>query len=118
MGPMPPPPKGGPPMMPKGGMPPPPGGPGAKPPDGGDGQQVSQKEAFCISGDLASAMGLSEFPTCANCNNFQGDSCSKVAGDFEPTDRCLKFFSPKGEPDADDAGGPPDNDQDDSGPGG
>lgn len=55
---------------------------------------------------------------CIDCQNYnpQDGSCSKVDGNFDPQDSCHEAFSPisGGEPDADDQGGPSDQDADDS----
>jgi hypothetical protein len=108
--------KGGPPPPPKGMKPGGPKMPGMDPkPDpaagSSPGGKASQKEALVISGDLADAMGgLSDDATCGNCSMLQGSTCSAVDGDFQPNDRCLRYFESNGgsqEPDADDAGGMP-----------
>lgn len=60
-----------------------------------------------------------EGQTCVQCENYDPNSgeCAKVSGSFSPQDGCLKYFEPmdSDEPDADDAGGPSDQDMDDSG---
>lgn len=50
---------------------------------------------------------------CGDCQNFLGDSCKKIQGQFSPDDACVKYFKPMvggapggdDEPDADDQGG-------------
>lgn len=88
------------------------GNPGMDPAGSGAGQgSVSPEKAIVVRGD----------EHCKDCENYQPESgaCSEVSGYFDPEDACVKYFKPlgNGEPDADDQGGPPDNDQDDmSGP--
>ena len=77
-------------------------------PDGGDGK-VSREEAHFVPADKH----------CKDCSNYDPASgdCSAVAGSFEPEDACIgefKAMSDSGEPDADDMGGAPDGDADDS----
>ena len=83
-------------------------------PQGGDaGGQHSAEDALVIR----------ENQHCKDCENYDhvSGSCSKVDGGFAPEDACLRYFEPRGgdddddEPDADDMGGPPDGDADDSG---
>jgi hypothetical protein len=66
------------------------------------------------------ALVVREGHQCSDCANWQdGGSCTKVDGQFAPGDACLRYFKAMGmaddEPDADDQGGPPDMDADDSG---
>lgn len=56
---------------------------------------------------------------CKDCVHYQGESgeCEKVDGTFDPEDSCVRYFEAAGggekEPDADEAGGMPDQDADD-----
>lgn len=61
---------------------------------------------------------------CIDCENYnpQDGSCAKWDGSFDPQDACKKYFSALSdqdqEPDADDQGGPSDQDADDQAGGG
>jgi hypothetical protein len=79
--------------------------------DGGDAGKASPHKAIVITADSH----------CKDCQNYHSDTgeCDKVQGSFEPEDACHAYFSPmsggdESEPDADEMGGPPDNDADDS----
>lgn len=69
----------------------------------------------------ADALVIPETHRCDSCANYDTTSgeCAKVEGYFEPGAACLRFFEASGEgeeehaePDADDMGGPSDNDAD------
>ena len=83
--------------------------PGSDPGDGSG--KMSREEAHFVPADH-------HCKDCANYDPSSGD-CSEVTGSFDPEDACLAAFkamgsSDGGEPDADDMGGPPDGDADDS----
>ena len=76
-----------------------------------DGSKVPREKALVIEEDHR----------CSNCEHYDATSgeCAKVEGYFDPGAACLRYFEPMGdedsdEPDADDAGGPPDMDADDT----
>ena len=88
------------------------GGPGKRmePPTGdepkGDGKS-SPEEAGVVRAD-------EHCVDCAHYDPTSGD-CAKVSGSFDPQDACMQYFEKIGadEPDADEEGGPPDEDADD-----
>lgn len=86
----------------------PPGAPEPESKPAGEGQKVSPEDAGVVRNN----------EHCIDCSNYSPESgdCSKVEGYFDAQDSCVNYFDPIGdeEPDADDAGGPPDQDRDDS----
>lgn len=86
------------------------------PPPGESLQHSSEGKA-----DPAEAGVIRHDQHCIDCKNYDSSTgeCAKVAGTFAPEDGCVKYFDPaegdNDEPDADEQGGPSDNDADDQG---
>lgn len=85
----------------------PPGAVGTNPGGKTDTGKASPDEAIVIRSDSH----------CIDCRNYdpQTGQCEKVAGVFDPSDACAKYFEAgsEGEPDSDDTGGLSDADTDD-----
>ncbi len=88
---------------------------GKMPPPGADDKPMSDSDGK-VSPEEATIIRSDEH--CIDCKNYDPTSgeCAKISGSFDPQDACVKFFEAIGndEPDADDTGGTPDNDSDDS----
>ena len=84
---------------------------GRMPPPGMKDQQGSGK----VSPEDAKLVLADEH--CNDCTMYHHDTgeCDKVDGTMDPQDGCYEYFQRANEPDADEQGGPSDNDADDQG---